>query len=43
MRSDEKKPLRAVFRDKGFKNDAAKINAEQIFKQLSPGTDVKTL
>ena len=37
------KPLRAVFRDKGFKNDAAKINAEQIFKQLSPGTDVKTL
>jgi len=37
------KPLRAVFRDAGFKNDAAKINAEQIFKQLSPGTDVKTL
>lgn len=37
------KPLRAVFRDKGFKDDAAKINAEQIFKQLSPGTDVKTL
>ncbi|PZP62675.1 MAG: site-specific DNA-methyltransferase [Pseudoxanthomonas spadix] len=37
------KPLRAVFRDKGFKDDAAKINADQIFKQLSPGTDVKTL
>ncbi|WP_413975615.1 site-specific DNA-methyltransferase [Stenotrophomonas acidaminiphila] len=37
------KPLRAVFRDAGFKNDAARINAEQIFKQLSPGTDVKTL
>lgn len=37
------KPLRAVFRDAGFKNDAAKINAEQIFRQLSPGTDVKTL
>ena len=37
------KPLRAVFRDAGFKNDAAKINAEQIFKQLSPATDVKTL
>ena len=36
-------PLRAVFRDAGFKNDAARINAEQIFKQLSPGTDVKTL
>lgn len=37
------KPLRAVFRDAGFKDDAAKINAEQIFKQISPGTDVKTL
>lgn len=37
------KPLRAVFRDAGFKNDAARINAEQIFKQLSPGTEVKTL
>lgn len=37
------KPLRAVFRDKGFKDDAAKINAEQIFKQLSPGTDVKSI
>ena len=37
------KPLRALFRDAGFKSDAAKINAEQIFKQLSPGTDVKTL
>ena len=36
-------PLRVVFRDKGFKDDAAKINAEQIFKQLSPGTEVKTL
>lgn len=37
------KPLRAVFRDAGFTNDAAKINAEQIFKQLSPGTDVKSI
>ncbi len=37
------KPLRAVFRDKGFKNDAAKINVEQIFKQLSPSTEVKTI
>ena len=38
-----KKPLRAVFRNKGFKDDAAKINVEQIFKQLSPSTEVKCL
>lgn len=37
------KPLRAVFRDAGFKSDDVKINIEQIFKRLSPGTDVKTL
>ncbi len=37
------KPLRAVFRDNGFASDALRINAEQIFKQLSPGTDVKVI
>lgn len=37
------KPLRAVFRDAGFADSAAKINVEQIFKLLSPGTEVKTL
>ena len=37
------KPLRAVFRDAGFKDSAAKINVEQIFKLLSPGTEVKCL
>ena len=37
------KPLRVVFRDKGFKNDAVKINVEQIFKLLSPGTEVKCI
>lgn len=37
------KPLRAVFRDASFKSDDVKINIEQIFKLLSPGTDVKTL
>ena len=37
------KPLRAVFRDAGFKSDDVKINIEQIFKLLSPGTEVKTL
>lgn len=36
-------PLRVVFRDAGFKDDATKINIEQIFKLLSPGTEVKSL
>lgn len=37
------KPLRAVFRDNGFESDAVKINVDQIFKQLSPGTEVKSI
>ena len=36
-------PLRVVFRDTGFVSDAVKINVEQIFRQLSPGTDVKSI
>jgi len=36
-------PLRVVFRDAGFKDSAVKINVEQIFKLLSPGTEVKTI
>jgi adenine-specific DNA-methyltransferase len=32
-----------VFRDAGFASDAARINAEQIFKQLSPDTEVRVL
>ena len=36
-------PLRAVFRDSAFKSDADRINAEQIFREVSPGTEVKTL
>jgi adenine-specific DNA-methyltransferase len=36
-------PLRVVFRDAGFANDAVKINVEQIFKLLSPATDVKCI
>ncbi|GFH62511.1 MAG: type III restriction-modification system subunit M [Candidatus Desulfovibrio kirbyi] len=36
-------PLRVVFRDGGFASDDARINAEQIFKQLSPETEVKVL
>jgi adenine-specific DNA-methyltransferase len=35
------KPLRVVFRDAGFKDSAVKINIEQIFKLLSPATEVK--
>jgi adenine-specific DNA-methyltransferase len=34
-------PLRIVFRDNGFKNDTAKVNVKQLFKQLSPVTDMK--
>ena len=37
------KPLRAVFRDSGFENDSIKINIEQIFKLMSPGTEVKVI
>lgn len=36
-------PLRVVFRDAGFKDSAMKINVEQIFKLLSPSTEVKCL
>jgi adenine-specific DNA-methyltransferase len=38
-----RKPLRAVFRDDGFGDDSTRINVEQIFKLLSPGTEVKAL
>lgn len=37
------KPLRVVFRDSGFASDAVKINVEQIFKQISPGTEVRAI
>lgn len=37
------KPLRVVFRDNGFVSDAEKINVEQIFRQLSPTTEVKSI
>lgn len=36
-------PLRAVFRDAGFKDSAVKINVEQIFKVRSPATEVKSI
>jgi adenine-specific DNA-methyltransferase len=39
----KRQPLRAVFRDSGYASDAVKINFEQIFKALSPHTELKTL
>lgn len=39
----KREPLRVVFRDNGFVSDAVKINVEQIFRQLSPSTDVKAI
>lgn len=39
----EHKPLRVVFRDAGFASDSVKINVEQVFKLLSPTTEIKTL
>ncbi|CAO3449055.1 Type III restriction-modification system methylation subunit (EC 2.1.1.72) [Azospirillum largimobile] len=36
-------PLRVVFRDTSFVSDAVKINVEQIFRQLSPTTEVKAI
>ena len=38
-----RKPLRAVFRDDGYGSDSVKINIEQIFKLMSPHTEVKTI
>lgn len=37
------RPLRAVFLDAGFATDAARINAEQIFREVSPETEVRTI
>ena len=36
-------PLRAVFRDAGFGSDSVKINIEQIFKLISPTTEIKSI
>jgi adenine-specific DNA-methyltransferase len=37
------KPLRIVFRDKGFADDTAKTNVKQLLKQLSPETEMKVI
>lgn len=36
-------PLRVVFRDAGFVSDSVKINIEQIFKLISPATEIKVI
>lgn len=39
----KRRPLRAVFKDAGFASDAARINAEQVFREVSPATDVRAI
>lgn len=38
-----RKPLRAVFRDASYGTDSVKINVDQIFKLLSPDTEVRSI
>lgn len=38
-----RQPLRVVFKDTGFADDATKINVKQIFKSLSPDTEMKAI
>jgi len=39
----KRKPLRAVFRDSSYGSDSVKINVDQIFRLLSPDTEVKSI
>lgn len=39
----KRKPLRAVFRDASFGSDSIKVNVAQIFRLLSPSTEVRTI
>lgn len=39
----KRQPLRAVFLDSAFASDDARINAEQVFREVSPTTDVKAI
>lgn len=39
----EIKPIYAVFRDSSFKNDSSNINCEQLFKVISPATEIKVI
>lgn len=39
----ERQPLRAVFRDSSFADSPARINVEEIFRLLSPDTNLRVL
>ncbi len=39
----ERQPLRAVFRDDSFADSPSKINVNEIFKNISPGTQVEVI
>jgi len=39
----KREPLRAVFLDSGFTTDADRINAEQVFAEISTSTDLKAI
>jgi adenine-specific DNA-methyltransferase len=39
----KRQPLKAVFRDANYGNDSVKINVDQIFRLLSPETEVRSL
>lgn len=39
----KEKPLRVVFRDSGFASDTAKINVQQLLKQLSSEMEMKVI
>jgi adenine-specific DNA-methyltransferase len=38
-----RRPSHAVFLDSGFATDAGRINAEQVFARVSPGTEVQVI
>jgi adenine-specific DNA-methyltransferase len=38
-----RRPARAIFLDSGFATDAGRINAEQVFARVSPGTEVQVI
>ena len=37
------KPLRLVVKDSAFASDTAKVNVQQLLKQLSPNTEMKVI
>ena len=39
----QEKPMRMVFRDRGFKDDTAKENVKQLLKQLSVDTEMRVI